>query len=349
MKKVTILAATLMALGFTANAQSQVSTASSPTRVPAFVPLTPYQYNAQNAPVAGANAGTISGANAQYGNYSQDSQIQQAGDNNQANVDQLDSRTSAGGALASGSGSSATVSQLSGSHNTTNQKQTLLNESNVAGGRNVLSSSQSGSYSQVDQTQLGGNHNTAQAIQASGSSANLATQTQNNGTNKSAYIEQTGSSSGNRAVQSQTGASGSMASNGGITAVITQKGSNSHANQAQSGTGVGNDAGINQGLGSANTALQTQNGSYLNASIDQSAGSASGSVSSNYAKQDQTGVSNNASIVQRSSGNYAQQMQMDGNTGIVQNNTSAIMQSNVSSAAYTTQSGTYNTAVVTQH
>lgn len=328
MKNLLTLSACLLVAG-AAHAQSQVSTASNTARHTAFVPLSSPAN--PNAVVNGAGPGTPLPA---YGSYSQDSRIEQAGDFNYSTVNQHDGR---GGLLG---GSSAVIDQ-SGSHNTANQTQDLTVLSNVAGGRNAMLTTQAGTYSQTDQTQVGGDHNMAEISQKLGSSLNRAIQTQGEGSDQSAYIDQTSTSSGNRAEQSQAGSL--------MTTVITQKGANSYAKQTQSGaSNYGNDAGINQGLGSGNTAIQTQNGFYLNAAIDQSSSTVGGSVNSNYAKQSQTGYSNNATIGQHSSGNYAEQNQGDA-SHVYQNNTSTITQSAVSSAAYTNQLGTQNTAIVIQH
>jgi hypothetical protein len=323
-----LLAAAMLTAGV-ANAQSQVSTAPNTTRHTAFVPLAPNP-SFQNATVNGAGAGTPQAA---YGSYSQDSRVEQTGTHNYSTVDQHDGR---GGLLG---GSSAVITQT-GDNNNASQTQDLTTSSNVAGGRNAMLATQAGAQSQSDQSQTGGDHTMAEVSQQAGSSNNRAIQTQLEGSDKSAYISQTNTSSGNRAEQSQVG--------GLMTTVITQSGTNSYALQTQSGSSsYGNDAGINQGQGTSNTAIQTQDGSYLNAAIDQSATGA-GSISNNYAKQAQTGYSNNATIGQHSSGNYAEQVQGD-NTAVYQNNTSAILQSNVASAAYNIQTGFQNTATITQH
>lgn len=330
MKKLTILAAALLVAG-AANAQ-QVSTAASNYRNPAFTPLTPFTPGGvtHNAPVNGASAGTPAGT---YNSYNQDSRVNQSGTHNEAAIDQIDARSGASG------GSTANLLQ-SGNFNTATQNQ--ASAGNTTGGRNTMYATQAGNGSQSNQSQSGVDHTAAQVSQDAGSSANRAIQSQASGTNQSAYIHQTGSSSGNRAEQIQTGGA-SPSVNGGMTAVTEQQGSTSYAKQTQGGLGV--DAEIYQGVGANNTAMQTQNGSYLNASIKQTGAGSSG----NYAKQDQIGYSNNASIVQHSANNYAEQTQGN-NTATYQNNTSVITQDNVSSAAYTSQTGgAFNTVVVTQH
>ena len=330
MQKLTILAAAVLFAG-AANAQ-QVSTAGSTYRSPAFTPLTPFTPGGvtHNAPVNGANAGSPAPT---YNSYNQDSRVDQSGTHNEAVIDQVDARSGATG------GSTANLVQ-SGNFNTATQNQ--ASAGNITAGRNTMYATQAGTRSQSNQSQYAVDHTAAQVSQDANSSANRAIQNQASGTYQSAYIHQTGSSSGNRAQQSQVGGSTPNV-NGQMTTVIEQQGLTSYARQIQSG--LGDDAGILQGVGANNTAMQTQSGRYLNASIKQTGAAASG----NYAKQDQTGYSNNASIEQHSANNYAEQAQGNG-TNAYQNNTSVITQNNVSSAAYTSQTGgAFNTVVVTQH
>jgi hypothetical protein len=325
MKKVTtILAAALLTAGV-ANAQSQVSTAGSAYRSPSFTPLAPFSPGGvtHNAAVTGASAGTPAST---YDSYNQDSRVDQSGEHNEAAIDQVDAR------MGSMGGSTANLVQ-SGDYNTATQTQ--ASAGNTAGGRNTMYSTQAGTYSQSNQSQSGVSNTHANVMQDAGTTGNLASQSQTNGDDMSAFIHQTGGSSGNHADQTQNATF--------TTAVAIQDGTNSFSTQTQ--TGYGNDAGVHQGVGSGNTAMQSQDGSYLNASIDQTGAGAS----NNYAKQTQTGISNNASIEQHSAGNYAEQAQGN-NTFTYQNNTSVITQNNVSSAAYTSQTGgAYNTVVVTQH
>lgn len=331
MKNFPILAAALLVAGV-ANAQSPVTTYSNPAATPETAVVTR----------PGLPAPTVAGPGGYgtaYSNYNQDSRILQSGIANIANVDQTDARSS----FSANTGSSATIDQA-GFFNTANQKQTLNNSSNgtIGGqGRNVLSSSQAGVFSQTDQVQVGGYYNTAEAVQQSNSFSNQATQTQTGGSENSAKIVQTTGSSSNNAIQEQN--------NGGTdnTALITQKGSSSYAKQSQS-IGTSNDATVLQGaLGSMNTAIQKQTGSENRANIIQSDASAG---SKNYAEQNQSGYADQARIEQKGSNSFARQDQSGPNFfGIDPNNMSSITQSNVASAAYTNQSGIYNTATVVQH
>ncbi|MFC6222057.1 hypothetical protein ACFP2F_02300 [Hymenobacter artigasi] len=332
MKTLSIFAAA-MVVAVAANAQAPTNTF---TRTPRTVvsPLTP---NGPNSLGAGAAAG---GFNTAYGAYSQDSYIQQTGSNNYSNVDQTDNRT---GTLAAGSGSTAALTQ-SGDRNNAYQVQTLNGTSNVAGGRSFMGSTQAGTLSTSTQTQTNGYRNAAVVDQGVGSANNAATQTQS-GFDNGARINQTRftgyptGSTGNRATQTQ---SGNL-----HAAQIDQQGRDSHAAQTQSG--YYNDAYIGQGSdGMRNTALQVQTGQLNNARIRQSVGTAMGAANDNYAKQTQSGYGDQADIEQKSSGNYAEQVQ-SGPGSFYQNNNSDILQERVSSAAYTTQSGNLNTAVVHQH
>ncbi|MBJ6107395.1 hypothetical protein JAO73_00120 [Hymenobacter sp. BT523] len=333
--KALLLLAAAMGVAAVANAQAPTNTFSRSTRS-LFTPLTPAGPNTLGP---GAAQGSF---NTSYGAYSQDSYIEQTGSNNYSNVDQTDNRS---GSLAANSGSTANLVQ-SGNSNNASQTQSLNASSNVAGGRNYMGATQAGSFSTSTQTQNNGYNNAALVEQGAATSGNVASQTQS-GDNNGLRITQTRftgyptSSTGNRATQTQTGSMN--------LGIIEQQGRDSHA--AQSQAGYFNDAYIGQGSdGVGNTALQTQTaGSQQNnARIRQSVATASGASNNNFARQTQSGYGDQADIEQRSSNNYAEQMQ-SGPGSFYQNNNSDILQERVSSAAYTTQSGNRNTAIVHQH
>ena len=334
MKTFSIFAAA-MAFAAVANAQAPTNTF---TRAPRglYTPLTP---NGPNSLGAGANAGTFSPT---YSAYSQDSYIQQTGSDNYSNVNQIDNRS---GSLAAGSGSTATLTQ-SGNQNNAFQTQMLNSGSNMSNGRNFMGSTQAGNRSTSTQTQNNGFANAAVVQQGVGSSDNAATQTQSGFDNglritQSRYTGYPSGSTGNRATQTQTGSMN--------LGIIEQQGRNSHAAQTQGG--YFNDAYIGQGSdGVGNTALQVQTATaqFNNARIRQSVGTAMNASNNNFARQTQSGHGDQADIEQRSSSNYAEQVQ-SGPGAYYQNNNSQILQEHVSSAAYTTQSGNLNTAIVHQH
>ena len=334
MKSVSLLAAALLIAG-AANAQT-------PTNQFTNVPRQPHAPAAQSGP-NGAPVTAMPGYfYPNYTGYSQDSYIEQTGTSNYSKVDQTDGRT---GNLATGSGSSAVVSQT-GLKNNAYQNQTLDAGSNAVDGRNLLRSTQTGTSSQSNQTQTGGSSNTAEVNQSAPSYQNQATQTQTDGRGNGAIINQSSyefeaPSNHNTAVQTQTGGNGNAVK-------IDQQGSNSYAEQTQTG-GSANDAYIGQGApGAGNTAIQIQtNGGDNKAEILQSVGLPA--ANNNYALQKQTGYGDQALIEQKSSGNFARQDQAGMGPYEVQNNNSKISQSNVSSAAYTLQTGNMNTATVVQH
>lgn len=339
MKKYTILAAALMFAGV-ANAQAPTNTYQGIAPRAARVPSP----NPANAPVAGASQGSFS---SDFQDYSQDSYINQAGNRNNATVNQTDGRTSA-----AGGGSTAVIDQT-GDDNTANQTQTLQNttfsnDPASLGGRNFAKSTQAGSSSQSDQTQEGGGYNRMDVTQGAGTTGNRAIQTQRvvggQGDGNQASIAQTrfavvGGGSGNRAEQDQSGYN--------HIASISQESSNSFAKQTQRGGGanpisLGNSARIHQGdPGDRNTAIQDQEGTNNTARIQQGV-SPGASADGNFAKQTQSNDGNQADIDQKSSNNYAEQVQ----SGM--RNFSSMSQDNVSSAAYSTQSGNNNSATVTQ-
>lgn len=215
-----------------------------------------------------------------------------------------------------------------------------------------MKSTQDGSNSQTDQTQAGGVFNTMNITQGAGTTRNRAIQNQrkdNSGVSdaQQAVINQTNASgfaaaSGNRAEQDQTGLLN--------TAQIDQQGTRGFALQTQVSSAnllPNNSALILQGApGDANTAIQSQTGSANAARIEQSVG-AGNAGSNNFARQTQSLNGNQADIIQRSSSNYAEQVQsgLAGGGG----NYSSMDQSNVASAAYSVQSGNNNSAIVVQH
>ena len=348
MKKYTLLAAALLATG--------VAYAQGPTNQYSGTPLralsTPTNANSTNPVVNGASAFVPQPS---YTAYSQDSYINQAGSLNYATVTQVDGRT--GG---TNGGNSAVLNQT-GNQNTATQIQTLSNSpfqnatygptGGTATARQFMKSTQDGSNSQTNQTQEGGVFNTMTVTQGAGTSGNRAIQNQRkdgsgSGDAQQAVINQTNASgfsaaSGNRAEQNQTGILN--------TAQIDQQGSNGWAKQTQTSSAnilPNNSAYIGQGApGSRNTAEQIQTGSANAASIEQSrfAGNAG---NNNFALQTQSQNLNQADIKQRSSNNYAEQVQsgLAGGGG----NYSSMNQSMVSSAAYSIQSGNNNTAIVVQ-
>lgn len=342
MKKLTILASALLLTGA---AYAQGPTNSSYRGYAQRPVNTPANAHGANAQVAGASQGSYS---PNYSDYNQDSYINQAGSGNYATVDQSDSR-----APRANGGSTAILDQT-GNNNNASQKQTLVNttfsNSGATESRDFMKATQAGSSSQVNQTQGGGGFNTMNVTQGAGTTGNRAIQTQsvnsnNVGDGNQANIKQTkyataGGGSGNRAEQDQSGVL--------QTASIDQEASNSYAYQKQRGGIVGrhqNSAYIHQGdPGNANTAIQSQNGVDNSARIRQSVSS---TANNNYAKQTQTLTGNQADIEQKSSGNYAEQVQsgLAGGGG----NYSSIDQSMVKSAAYTTQTGNNNSAYVVQH
>lgn len=339
MKKLTILAAVLLAAS-AANAQDLIKTRFvRPTEGPEN-PITN----------RGANASPIdpgmTSFNPSYVGYNQDACIVQAGSTNFSSINQTDGRSKNVRAAAN-SGSSAYISQLSGSSlNNAFQTQTLDDNSNKANGRNLLRSTQGGTMSQSNQTQTGGYRNTAEVNQGAGTSGNQATQTQTGGHDNSALINQTSAdgyapSAGNLATQVQSGRDES--------AQIDQQGTFGYALQKQSG--FSDHAYIGQGApGMHNTALQTQSGSENVAKITQSVNPPTAGNDNNYAQQNQSGFGDQAKIDQHGSSNFAQQDQAGDFTRprLDPNNESNITQSNVPSAAYTGQTGTLNTATIVQ-
>ena len=103
MKKYTILAAALMFAG-AANAQAPTNTYQGIATRPVSTPTNP---NGTNPTVAGASQG---GYSADFNAYSQDSYINQAGNGNNATVNQTDGRSA--GMRAEG-GSTAIIDQTS--------------------------------------------------------------------------------------------------------------------------------------------------------------------------------------------------------------------------------------------
>lgn len=319
-----------------------VARAQAPTNQLSHTPVAP---TAPSAP-QGPNNNTIgpggTGYSANRNDYVQDSYVEQASSSNYANVTQTDSRT--GTARDNGAGSSASIVQT-GTNNDAFQTQILDNTSNVSGFRNEVGAIQRGDRSKSTQTQTGGVYNTARVLQDVGSSNNQATQTQTAGRNNSASIGQsrngTDPNVNNTATQTQTGNDNSLA--------IQQQSQNSVATQTQGGSF--NSGGIYQGArGSNNTAVQNQNGTSNKARITQSVGNPQENFDFNFARQtqDASATSNSADINQRANHSYAEQIQ----TGT--DNRSLITQgalgsdSNVRSAAYTTQSGTSNSVTITQ-
>ena len=335
MKSVSLLAAALLIAG-AANAQT-------PTNQFTNVPRQPQAPAAQSGPNIAPVTAVPGHFDPSYTGYSQDSYIEQTGTSNYSKVDQTDGRT---GNLAIGSGSSAVVSQT-GSKNNAYQNQTLDAGSNAVAGRNLLRSTQAGTSSQSNQTQTGGSFNTAEVNQFAPSDQNRAIQTQTNGRNNGAVINQATASyigapttNHNTAKQTQEGGSGNSIR-------IDQQGRNSYAEQNQT-MAYDNDAFIGQGApGANNTAIQNQAGSANKARIVQSVGGQF--ANNNYALQNQKGMGDQALIDQESAGNFARQDQAGMGPYEVQNNNSKISQSNVSSAAYTLQTGNMNTATVVQH
>ena len=274
------------------------------------------------------------------GSYSQDSYISQSSTHNYANVDQVDNRT--GAAATSGSGSSAAIEQT-GMYNNAYQTQALDNSSYV-NSRNEMRATQAGVEDQSRQTQTGGFGNTAAVTQAEGSSFSSAVQIQAGGAYNSAAITQSqfnnDQNDRNIARQTQTGDNQS--------ARIGQQGHSGVVTQTQSGSSNSAD-GYQGARGANNTIVQDQSGTYNKGRVVQSSNFPQENFDRNYAKQTQSGFMNSADINQRAHDSYAEQVQ----SGAL--NSSRITQgldgttSNVASAAYTTQSGTSNSATVYQH
>jgi hypothetical protein len=347
MKKFTILASALLFAG-AAYAQGPTNQYGGATQRAVTTPTNP---NSANPQVNGASQGSYAPS---YTSYSQDSYINQAGSGNYATVDQRDGRTPGVG------GGSTAILDQTGNNNNASQTQLSVNtvysnstlNGSFAGQRDFMRSTQAGSNSQTNQTQNGGVYNTMTVNQGVGTRANRAIQTQN--------IDASGFGAGNQARINQTTAAGFAAASGnraeqtqsGIlqTAQIDQQGTNSFAQQTQAGGAnvlPNNSALIQQGApGNANTAIQSQTGSVNAARIQQSVG-AGNAGNNNFARQTQSLNNNQADIIQRSSGNYAEQVQsgLAGGGG----NYSSMDQSNVSSAAYSVQSGNNNSAIVVQH
>lgn len=346
MKKITLLLGAAMLFAGAANAQAPTNVYKGDVTRPVAAPSNTVPVNSE---VKGASEGNFS---SDYLSYSQDSYINQAGNGNNATVKQTDGR-----ATRVNGGSSASIDQT-GSNNTANQTQTLVNGSTYSVNGNAFSRSfsgatQAGTASQSDQVQTGGGFNKQVVMQGAGTTANRAIQTQSidgsgHGAGNIATINQTNyapagtnSGSGNRAEQDQSGYN----QNG----LIDQESYKSFAKQTQRGGADGglngNDATIHQGApGQANTALQIQSGVRNRARIQQGvfSGAMPPSADQNFARQTQSNQDNNADIFQGSSKNYAEQVQ----TGAA--NYSSMDQRNVSSAAYSTQSGNTNSAIVTQ-
>ena len=311
----------------------------------------PTNHHSANPQVNGASQGSFAPS---YAAYSQDSYINQAGSGNYATVDQRDGRSPGNG------GGSTAILDQTGNNNNAAQTQVSVNNiysnatlnGSFAGQRDFMRSTQAGSNSQTNQTQSGGVYNTMTTNQGMGTTGNRSIQTQN--------IDAAGYGAGNQARINQTTATGFAAASGnraeqvqsGIlhTAQIDQQGTRSFALQTQSGnanTLPNNSALIQQGApGNANTAIQSQTGSVNAARIQQSVG-AGNAGNNNFARQTQSMNDNQADIIQRSSNNYAEQVQsgLAGGGG----NYSSMNQSNVSSAAYSVQSGNNNSAIVVQH
>lgn len=274
--------------------------------------------------------------------YSQDSYINQSNTNNYANVAQIDNRT--GGSLTNGSGSSAAIEQT-GTFNNAYQTQSLDNATSLGGtnSRNEMRTTQAGTRNESRQAQNGGYRNTAAVTQATGSETSYATQTQNGGHDNSAQITQSKYQSDpnvrNSASQTQSGDNNK--------ARIGQQGQSSVVTQTQ--TGSSNSADGYQGArGKNNTIIQEQSGSNNRAYAIQSSFDPQLDFDRNYAKQNQGGTNNSATIDQRGHDSYSEQVQT-GNmnaTRIQQGQTGT--SSYVASAAYTTQSGSQNSATVVQ-
>ena len=320
-----------------ANAQAPTNTyGGNPIR-----PVTaPTNTHVPNSTVDGASAGSYS---KKYSDYSQDSYVSQTGSGNYATVDQVNT----GGPH---NGGSTAILDQSGDNNNATQIQSAAGDARFGRDypvfRNLAKATQKGSKSQVDQKQTGGVADVMTIVQGVRTTGNRAIQTQgpekgNVSTLNQAEINQTkyateGGGSGNRAEQAQSGAV--------HTAKIDQEASNSYAKQTQSG--YFQKGYIHQGdPGNANTAIQTQKGASNTARIQQSVSS---TANNNYAEQSQSMSHNQADITQQSSSNYAEQKQSGMGEGAGYNY-SGITQSNVSSAAYTTQSGNNNAVVITQH
>ena len=331
MKNLTLIAAALLVAG-AANAQNPITSFTHAAETP--------ETAVTNRPSNNLGADQTAGAiRTLYSDYNQDSRVSQAGLGNYAGVDQSDTRNQS--TLRANTGSSAIIDQT-GTYSNAFQTQVLdASSNNTLGGqgRNLLRSTQAGFHNQSTQTQTGGYYNTAEVAQGPTSSNNHATQTQTGGNENSARIQQHGTSSGNFAKQDQSG--------GGTdnTALINQEGYNSYASQSQT-VGTSNDMTANQGSrGTGNTSKQFQTGDENRANITQSTTTTGGD---NYAEQNQKGYGDQASIEQQGSHSFAKQDQ-NGSFYADPNNESKITQSNVASAAYTTQSGYINTAVINQH
>ena len=340
----SLLAVAMLAAGV-ANAQGPTNTYGGNPIRPVVAPTNTHS---PNATVDGASAGSYSKT---YSDYSQDSYVSQTGSGNYATVDQVNT----GGP---NNGGSTAILEQNGDYNNAKQTQSAAGDvkygsysGDPSTNRNLAKATQNGLKSQVDQTQSGGLADVMKIVQGAGTKGNRAIQTQGPdatgaGSSNQAEINQTkyateGGGSGNRAEQAQTGIN--------HVAKIDQEASNSYAKQTQGGSsfqGGANNAYIHQGdPGNANTAVQDQNGAGNTARIQQSVSS---TANNNYAEQKQTMSGNQADITQRSSSNYAEQKQ-SGLGMLGGYNYSGITQSNVASAAYTTQSGNNNAVVITQH
>ena len=339
MKKLTILAAALFATS-AAYAQAPTNLGHRTLAAPAG-PAIPRPANA--SPVtAGAGAGTYSSSPSAY---SQDSYVSQSNSSNAAFVDQVDSRSTRGPLT----GSSAAIVQT-GTNGNAYQTQSLDGTS-FGTGRNVLEATQAGNHNQFNQTQVGGFNSTGQVVQGVNTNNNQATQLQTAGSGNGARITQTTynvapvvASAGNIATQDQRGT--------GQSALIQQQGNHGAASQVQ--TGASNAASINQGsYGAHNSATQTQSGSNNKALSSQSVNYPQAHFDSNTSIQTQSGTDNSADINQRGNHGYAEQLQSGGGMGV--GNISKIEQgrdlttSNVSSAAYTVQTGMSNSVAIYQH
>lgn len=339
MKKLTILAAVLLVAG-AANAQAPTNLGHRTLAAPAG-PAAPRPANA-GPNTAGAGAGAYSMSPSAY---SQDSYVSQSNTSNAAFVEQVDSR----GTISGLTGSSAAIVQT-GTNGNAYQTQSL-NGTSSGTGRNVLEATQDGNRNQFNQTQAGGFNNTGQVVQGSNTNNNQATQTQTAGNGNGARIVQTTynvapvvPSAGNIATQDQRGTT--------QKALIEQQGNQGTASQVQ--TGASNSAYIGQGsYGGHNSATQTQSGMSNKARSTQSVNYPQANFDYNTSIQTQSGIDNSADISQRGHNGYAEQVQSGGGMGV--GNISKIEQgrdgtnSNVSSAAYTMQTGTSNSVSIYQH
>ena len=208
---------------------------------------------------------------------------------------------------------------------------------------NEMRTTQAGDRNESRQIQNGGYRNTAAVTQAAGSETSYAIQTQNAGHDNSAQITQSKYNGDpnvrNSASQTQGGDNNK--------ARIGQQGQNSVVTQNQ--TGSNNSADGYQGAhGSNNTITQTQSGTNNKAFAIQSSFDPQLEFDRNNARQTQSGDNNSASIAQRGKDSYAEQVQTGGMNATRIQQGEVGSSSFVASAAYTTQSGTQNSATVTQ-